>query len=178
MASAGAELAGELLAPGEPIVLETRQHRYVIVRETVLAVVGLAALLLSGSTILARFGTSDRDALVVIGAIVICLVAGLVVGRAVWRIICWRYTWYVVTDRRVIVTSGVATRRTASAWLHRVTEARLEVPYLARVLHRLGYQEYGHITIRTSVEPGLLGTLSWIPDPTAAAILIDPRVER
>ena len=169
--------AEDVLVSDEAVLLETRQHRYVIVRESVLAVVGVVVLLVAGSNILARIGANGRDSLVVIGAIVIGLVAGLVVGRAVWRIICWRYTWYIVTDRRVMVRAGVATRRTTSAWFGRVSEVGLEVPYLARVLRRFGGREYGHLTVQTSTDAGLLGTLSWIPEPIAAAMLVTPRAE-
>ena len=173
-----ASQAEDLLAPGEAVVLETRQHRYVIVREAVLAAVGVVVLLAAGSSILARIGAAGRDNLVLIGAIVVALVAGIVVGRAVWRIICWRYTWYIVTDRRVMVRAGVATRRTSSAWFGRVSEVRLEVPYIARLLRRLGGREYGHLSVQTSTDVGLLGTLKWMPEPVPAAMLVEPHASR
>ncbi len=165
----------DVLFTSETVALETRQHRYLIVREIVLGLLGVALVLIAGAAIISWLGSSGREALVAIGALVVGLVAGLVAGRAAWRLLCWRFTWYVVTDRRVLIRAGVTTRRTTSAWLDNVSETKLDVPYLARLLRRAGHREYGHLRIQTYADQGLLGTLSWLPDSTSTARLIEPR---
>src|SRR4051794_39199673 len=70
------------------------------------------------------------------------LLAGWVVlaGRLVWKLMEWRADWFVVTDRRLLLRSGLITRRVAMMPLMKVTDMSYSRPPAGRVLR---YGEIG-----------------------------------
>lgn len=109
-----------LLAPDEEVVLQTRPHWRRLVRPAALlpVVVGATSFLLAilpGGSLQAdlRWG--------VLATAVLVLLAGSV---APW--LRWRATWYVLTNRRLLVRSGVLRRRGIDIPLYRIMDVRFQ----------------------------------------------------
>ena len=64
------------------------------------------------------------------------LLAGWVVllARLTWRVLEWREDWFVVTDRRLLMRTGLVTRRVAMMPLIKVTDMSYSRPPAGRVL--------------------------------------------
>jgi membrane protein YdbS with pleckstrin-like domain len=89
------------------------------------------------------------------------LLAGWVVlvGRLVWRLVQWREDWFVVTDRRLLMRSGLVTRRIAMMPLMKVTDMSYSRPPLGRLLG------YGEIVIESAGQEQALRRIRYLPNP-------------
>ena len=112
------------------------------------------------------------------------LLAGWValMGRLAWRVLEWREDWFVVTDRRLLLRTGLVTRRVAMMPLLKVTDMSYARPPAGRVLG------YGEIVIesagrdqalRRQVMRGADAALHRLPRGLVAGIVedghLDPR---
>jgi membrane protein YdbS with pleckstrin-like domain len=89
------------------------------------------------------------------------LLAGWVVlaGRLVWKLMEWRADWFVVTDRRLLLRSGLITRRVAMMPLMKVTDMSYSRPPVGRVLG------YGEIVLESAGQDQALRRVTYLPDP-------------
>lgn len=89
------------------------------------------------------------------------LLAGwvLVAARLAWHTLEWREDWFVVTDRRLLMRSGLITRKIAMMPLLKVTDMSYSRPPLGRVLG------YGQIVIESAGHDQALRTITHLPDP-------------
>jgi membrane protein YdbS with pleckstrin-like domain len=89
------------------------------------------------------------------------LLAGwvLLAGRLVWRALQWREDWFVVTDRRLLVHSGLLTRRVSMMPLIKVTDLSFARPPVGRLLG------YGEIVIESAGQDQALRRIRHIPNP-------------
>jgi len=122
-------VAKHLLA-GEEEVRTTRQHWVVFVPVTALAVVvvGVGALILKLLPATAR-GHSLHTVKVSI-AIALAVVMG---GVLLVRWLRWRFTTFVLTNHRIVVSRGVLSRHVESIALDRVQDTSVDQGLLARV---------------------------------------------
>src|SRR4051812_43589704 len=103
------------LTPAEKIVFRTRLHWVRITNPWVLFFVSLLALGLLDASLPDRTPLV-RDILVILPAILFV--------RALWRACeCYR-EWFVVTDRRLMLSQGILTRKTAMIPVSKVTDMR------------------------------------------------------
>ncbi len=130
------------LIEGEAVQYETRLHWIVMLGHAVLAgglaVIAIALLVASRSSFYGAGGTSSRSAkywgaliCFTIGAIIFCV--GLLKRNA---------TEMAVTNKRVIVKTGLANRRTIELLLQRIESIAVEEPALGRLLG------YGTMVVR------------------------------
>lgn len=63
----------------------------------------------------------------------------LLLGHLVWKVIAWSIQFFLVTEHRVMLISGVLNRRVAMMPLSKVTDIRLDRSLLGRML---GYGEF------------------------------------
>ncbi|MGZ4614373.1 MAG: PH domain-containing protein [Actinomycetes bacterium] len=91
------------------------------------------------------------------------LLAGWVVlaARLVWRLLEWREDWFVVTDRRLLMRSGLITRRIAMMPLIKVTDMSYSRPPVGRLLG------YGEIVIESAGQEQALRRIRYLPEPDA-----------
>lgn len=91
------------------------------------------------------------------------LLAGVVglVARLAWRVVEWRADWFVVTDRRLLLRSGIVTRRVAMMPLIKVTDMSYSRPPVGRVLG------YGEIVIESAGHDQALRRIRHLPRPDA-----------
>ena len=89
------------------------------------------------------------------------LLAGWVVlmARLTWRVLEWREDWFVVTDRRLLMRTGLVTRRVAMMPLIKVTDMSYSRPPAGRVLG------YGEIVIESAGQDQALRRNRHLPDP-------------
>ncbi|MDQ1629527.1 MAG: hypothetical protein QOI54_3271 [Actinomycetota bacterium] len=89
------------------------------------------------------------------------LLAGWVVlaGRLVWKLLEWREDWFVVTDRRLLMRSGLVTRRVAMMPLMKVTDMSYARPPIGRLLG------YGEIVLESAGQEQALHRIRHLPAP-------------
>ena len=89
------------------------------------------------------------------------LLAGWVVllARLTWHLLEWRADWFVVTDRRLLLRSGLVTRQVAMMPLIKVTDMSYARPPLGRLLG------YGQIVIESAGHDQALRRITHLPDP-------------
>src|SRR4030095_4346217 len=111
-----------LLAPGERVIVRTRRHAVVLLRN-----VGAALFLTLAGLFLAVFiggvGRFPEPARVWAWGGVGIAVIGLLVALPAW--LRWRSEEYLVTDRRVIQLEGVLSKRVLDSSLDKVNDVRL-----------------------------------------------------
>ena len=119
------------LMPDERAITQTRQH-WLVVAPTLAAtalvlIVLIVALLLIPSTV----GST--------GINTVKLVVGVVVGVAAlgWlgiRVLRWRFVTYLLTNRRIVMETGVLSRNEESIPLDRVQNTRIRRPFGERLI--------------------------------------------
>jgi membrane protein YdbS with pleckstrin-like domain len=89
------------------------------------------------------------------------LLAGWVVvmARLTWRVLEWRADWFVVTDRRLLLRTGIVTRRVAMMPLIKVTDMSYARPPVGRLLG------YGEIVIESAGQDQALRRIRHLPRP-------------
>ncbi|MBI4770250.1 MAG: PH domain-containing protein [Chloroflexi bacterium] len=128
-----------LLGKHERILLITRQHWLVLLRDTLVEfalLVGIAVLVTIASAV-------NRVAL---WGSLLLLVPVVGIARDV---LLWQYRQYVITNRRVIQVSGVLNKSITDSSLDKVNDVKMEQTALGRLLN------YGDIEILTASELGV-----------------------
>ena len=140
--------ADALLATGERILLRERQHWFVLVasaRWALLALVLGFVLLVLGRAAGALPGGFLGD--LFLWATVALLVGGA--GWALWAVLRWQNTEYVVTTRRIIACQGVINRRATDSSLEKINDAILSQPLVGRLFG------FGDLEVLTASEAGI-----------------------
>jgi len=137
------------LTAAEKIVFRTRLHW---IRITGPWVVFFLALLLLGvldSKLPPNAGF--RDILVI--ALVVLLI------RALWRTFLWYREWFVGTDRRLMLTLGILTRKVAMIPLIKVTDMRYDRPPIGQILG------YGSFVLESAGQDQAFRVVEYVPHP-------------
>ncbi len=79
--------------------------------------------------------------------------------RLVWLVIDWRTEWFVATDKRLLLISGVVARTTGMMPLAKVTDMSL-----VRSLFGLALG-YGKFVLESAGQDQALREVAWVPDP-------------
>jgi len=138
------------LLDGERVVTAAHQHWAKVAEPMASAVAGLVLILALDSTLPASLG----------------LVANLfwwawfgLVGRAIWKVLERRHDWFVATDKRLILTYGLITRKVAMMPLTKVTDMSYNRSLLGRLLG------YGTFVMESAGQDQALHTVGWVADP-------------
>jgi uncharacterized membrane protein YdbT with pleckstrin-like domain len=118
----------KLLVDGEEIVLSMRTHAKALILPAVVLIV-LAAL---GGFFTAILGDSSTE-----GWVVVAIWVLVVLGMLVWSVapfVRWLTTEYTITSKRVLLTSGVFTRKGRAIPLYRVNDVTFQKGLLDRVV--------------------------------------------
>lgn len=148
---------GRYLLDGESLVIAVRRHPAVIVEPVLSAVVALFVALWVDER-LPPNGSAAADILWVAWIVV--------VGRAVWELLQWRNDWFVATDRRLMLTYGLITRKVAMMPLIKVTDMSYNRTPVGRVLG------YGEFILESAGQDQALRRVPWLPNPDALYRLI------
>jgi membrane protein YdbS with pleckstrin-like domain len=137
------------LTSAEKIVFRTRLHWIRIAGPWLQF---FLALLLLGilDTRLPR-DTRVRDVLVFLLA--------LVLARALWRTFEWYREWFVGTDRRLMLTLGIITRKVAMIPLSKVTDMRYDRPPIGQIIG------YGSFILESAGQDQAFREVEYVPHP-------------
>lgn len=143
--------AYKYLHPRERLVTEIRHHGIVLTKPVLifLAVVALA-LWIDASTPIASEGTLPRLAWASVLA---------VGGWLAYQVFEWRFTRFVVTDKRIILHTGFITQRTNTMPLQKVTDLTYK-DTLMGVIFR-----YGHFLFESAGQDQALSSIRFVPHP-------------
>jgi uncharacterized membrane protein YdbT with pleckstrin-like domain len=138
------------LLPHEQQVITVRRHPAVLFGPMLLTLGGLIAAVGLSDTILK--GRTSLVYLVWIGW-------GILLVRLVWKALGWAVDYFVVTSQRMILTSGVLTRKVAMMPLAKVTDMSFERSFGGRLFG------YGDFILESAGQDQALRTVDHIPYP-------------
>ena len=96
-------------------------------------------------------GTRVRDVLV--------FLLLLVLARALWRTFEWYREWFVGTDRRLMLTLGIITRKVAMIPLSKVTDMRYDKPPIGQIIG------YGSFILESAGQDQAFREVEYVPHP-------------
>jgi len=137
------------LTSAEKIVFRSRLHWIKIVMPWVWFFLALFLLGILDARLAA--GNSARNILVI--------VLMLVLLRAVWHTFQWYREWFVGTDRRLMLTLGILTRKVAMIPLSKVTDMRYDRPPIGQILG------YGSFVLESAGQDQAFREVHYVPHP-------------
>jgi len=143
-------LVNRYLLPHEQQVITVRKHPAVLVRSIALVVGGLilAAVL---SAVVGR-----RSGYALLG---IWLAWGVLLLYLVWKVIDWFENYFVVTSQRMLLTTGLVTRKVAMMPLVKVTDMSFQRNFQGRLLG------YGTFILESAGQEQALRVVDHLPYP-------------
>src|SRR5580658_3401 len=128
--STGPAAVNRYLLPNEQQVITVRRHPAVLIGPSILTLTGLLAAGVLSATVLRSNGT----------LVTVVWLAWLVLFvRMIWKTINWAVDFFVVTSHRMLLTSGVLTRKVAMMPLAKVTDMSFQRSFAGRML---GFGEF------------------------------------
>lgn len=144
------DLIGRYLVPGERVVIAVRHHWVVVAEPVLTAIVSLALVLWVGAVVPGHL---------VVVADALWWVWFAVLARTLFHLWEWRRTWFISTDRRVLLNYGVIIRRVAMMPLGKVTDLNYGRSVWGRLLG------YGTFTMESAGQNQALSQVDHIPNP-------------
>ncbi len=83
-------------------------------------------------------------------------------GWYLWRFLSWRYERLVVTDRRLLLLSGLVSRRVAVMPLRKVTDMTYEQPLVGRLFDTYGW---GTFVFESAGQDQAFHRIRFVPHP-------------
>ena len=137
------------LTRAEKIVFRTRLHWVRIIRPWLLFLLVLLLSGLLGSRFDGQRNVNTGIFLVVLGFLLF----------AIWRTFEWYREWFVGTDRRLMLTYGLLTRKVAMIPLGKVTDMRYDKPPLGQLLG------YGSFILGSAGQDQAFREVNFVPNP-------------
>ena len=137
------------LTTAEKIVFRTRLHWIRIAGPWLQFFLALLVLAILDSKL--PRNTRARDILV--------LLLLLLLARALWRTFEWYREWFVGTDRRLMLTLGIITRKVAMIPLSKVTDMRYDRPPIGQILG------YGSFILESAGQDQAFREVEYVPHP-------------
>jgi uncharacterized membrane protein YdbT with pleckstrin-like domain len=138
------------LLPHEQQVISVRRHPAVLFGPMLLTLGGLIAAVVLSDTILKHH--TSLVYLVWIGW-------GILLVRLIWKALGWTVDYFVVTSQRMIMTSGVLTRKVAMMPLVKVTDMSFQRSFWGRLFG------YGDFILESAGQDQALRIVDHIPYP-------------
>jgi uncharacterized membrane protein YdbT with pleckstrin-like domain len=149
-AAAGPAAVSKYLLPNEQQVIHTRRHPAILIGPSLLTLVGLLVAALLSATVLRGYGA----------LITVIWIAWLVLfAWMIWNVVNWAVDYFVVTSHRILLTSGVFTRKVAMMPLTKVTDMSFQRTFSGRMLG------YGEFIVESAGRDQALRTIDHIPYP-------------
>lgn len=138
------------LLPNEELVGHVRRHPAVLLAPSAQAVVGLLAAFILSATVL----RGHTDLIWIVWAL-----WGLLMLRLIWQVVNWAVDYFVITNKRILLTSGVFTRSVAMMPLSKVTDMSFHRSFAGRLMG------YGEFVVESAGQDQALRTIDHIPYP-------------
>jgi uncharacterized membrane protein YdbT with pleckstrin-like domain len=141
---------GRYLLPYERHVISVHEHPIVLAGRTLAVLAGLA---LAGwlSTSLTNESTT--------ALLIIWILWGVLLAWLVIRILDWHYHWFVVTSRRLVLTTGVLLRRVNAIPLDKITDIEFRQSQTGRLFG------YGTFEVYSPNQDPRMRTFKYLPYP-------------
>jgi uncharacterized membrane protein YdbT with pleckstrin-like domain len=146
----GPAAVNRYLLPNEQQVITVRRHPAVLIGPSVLALAGLLAAAVLTATVL--HGNHVLVYAAWIGFLILF-------GRMVWKAVNWAVDFFVVTSHRILLTSGVLTRRVAMMPLTKVTDMSFQRSFAGRLFG------FGEFIVESAGQDQALRNIDHIPYP-------------
>ena len=156
-ARAGPVAVSKYLLPREVQVATVRRHPAILIAPTVQAVGGLLVAAILSATILHH----DKPLLYIVW-----LAWVLLLLRMIWAAINWAVDYFVVTSERMLLTSGVFSRKVAMMPLTKVTDMSFRRSFAGRMLG------YGEFIVESAGQDQAFRTVDHIPYPEQLYLLV------
>ena len=140
------------LLPSEKLVAAVHWHPVWLLRPTVILV---GSLLLIG---VMAGGVSDGN----VFNRVLGIAALLAVAQWGWKWLQWRSERLLVTDRRLMLVTGLLARRVEVMPLVKVTDMTFEQPLVGRLFNQVGW---GTFVFDSAGQAGRLSKVAYLPHP-------------
>jgi|SRR5580698_779027 uncharacterized membrane protein YdbT with pleckstrin-like domain len=138
------------LLPHERQVITVHQHPAVLIRRIVEALVGLALAGFLSNTV----AHSNSDVI-----LVIWLLWAVLLARLIAKVFEWSVNRFVVTSQRMLLVSGIITRKVNMMPLSKVTDMSFQRSTLGRLLG------YGQFTLESAGQDQALRIVDYLPYP-------------
>jgi uncharacterized membrane protein YdbT with pleckstrin-like domain len=138
------------LLPHERQVITVHQHPAVLIRRIVEALVGLALAGFLSNTV--AHGNNDV-------ILVIWLLWAVLLARLIAKVFEWSVNRFVVTSQRMLLVSGIITRKVNMMPLSKVTDMSFQRSTLGRLLG------YGQFTLESAGQDQALRIVDYLPYP-------------
>src|SRR6202451_933360 len=149
-AASGPAAVSKYLLPNEQQVIHTRRHPAILIGPSLLTLAGLLVAALLSATVLRGYGA----------LITVIWVAWLVLfGYMIWNVINWAVDYFVVTSHRILLTSGLLTRKVAMMPLTKVTDMSFQRSFAGRLFG------YGEFIVESAGQDQALRRVDHIPYP-------------
>jgi uncharacterized membrane protein YdbT with pleckstrin-like domain len=149
-AASGPAAVSKYLLPNEQQVIHTRRHPAILIGPSLLTLAGLLVAALLSATVLRSYGA----------LVTVIWIAWLVLfGWMIWNVVNWAVDYFVVTSHRILLTSGVFTRKVAMMPLTKVTDMSFQRTFSGRMLG------YGEFIVESAGRDQALRTIDHIPYP-------------
>jgi len=146
----GPAAVNRYLLPNEQQVITVRRHPAILIGPSVLALAGLLAASVLTATVL----HGNRPLITAIWIAWLVLFA-----RMIWKVINWAVDFFVVTSHRILLTSGVLTRKVAMMPLTKVTDMSFQRTFAGRLLG------FGEFIVESAGQDQALRNIDHIPYP-------------
>ncbi len=156
-ARAGPVAVSKYLLPREVQVATVRKHPAILIAPTVQAVGGLLVAAILSATILRH----DKPLLYILWLAWIVLLL-----RMIWAAVNWAVDYFVVTSERMLLTSGVFSRKVAMMPLTKVTDMSFRRSFAGRMLG------YGEFIVESAGQDQAFRTVDHIPYPEQLYLLV------
>ena len=152
--SDGGELvrARHYLLPKERLVAEVRWHPVWLVRPALISLASLLVITMVVRVIPVGNGTADAFGWIVF----------LPLGYFVWKLLDWWNERLVVSDRRLLMITGLLTRKVAVMPMRKVTDLTFETPFIGRVFANWGW---GTFIFESAGQDQALHRVPFVPRP-------------
>jgi membrane protein YdbS with pleckstrin-like domain len=147
---AGPASVNKYLLPNEQQVITVRRHPAVLIGPSMLALGGLLAAGVLSATLLHKNGEL---------AAVIWVAWLILFVNLIWKAVNWAVDFFVVTSHRILLTSGVFTRKVAMMPLTKVTDMSFQRSFAGRMLG------YGEFIVESAGQDQALRNIDHIPYP-------------
>jgi membrane protein YdbS with pleckstrin-like domain len=138
------------LLPNEELVGMVRRHPAVLLAPSAQAVAGLLAAFILSATVL-----RGHTGLIWI----VWGLWGLLMLRLIWQVVNWAVDYFVITSKRILLTSGVFTRSVAMMPLSKVTDMSFHRSFAGRLMG------FGEFVVESAGQDQALRTIDHIPYP-------------
>ncbi len=149
------------LLPNEVRVATVRRHPAVLLVPSVQAVGGLLGAAILSATVLRNQVILDW---------LVWTLWAILLARLIWKTVNWAVDYFVITSVRILLTSGLFTRRVAMMPLTKVTDMSFHRSFAGRLLG------YGDFVVESAGQDQALRTIDHIPYPEQLYLVICGRI--